>query len=75
MPKLKQALLTGATVTDEEIRAFREGIPWKNNEELHTVIAISLSTSKWQNYDANKRETARERIAGLINKKHKRGTK
>ena len=60
--------VTAETITDDQIRWLRERTGWKGRaaDDQHT-IALALSTPKWMNYDAHKREQARAKCAEMLN--------
>ena len=60
--------VTGESITDEQIRWLRGKTGWKGRaaNDQHT-IALALSTPKWMNYDARKREEARAKCAEMFN--------
>lgn len=59
---------TGASITDEQIRAMRKRTGWKGRAARdQQVIATALSTPKWPTFDVNKREAARALCAEWLN--------
>ena len=60
--------VTGETITDDQIRWLRERTGWKGRaaDDQHT-IALALSTPKWMNYNAHKRDQARVKCAKMFN--------
>jgi hypothetical protein len=60
--------VTGETITDAQIRWLRERTGWRGHaqQDQHT-IALALSTPKWMNFDARKREEARAQCAEMFN--------
>lgn len=60
--------VTGASITDEQIRAMQKRTGWKGQAARdQQVIATALSTPKWPTFDANKREAARALCADMLN--------
>lgn len=60
--------VTGATITDEQIRAMQKRTGWKGRAARdQQVIATALSTPKWPTFNASKREAAREKCAEWLN--------
>jgi hypothetical protein len=60
--------VTGATITDEQIRAMQKRTGWKGRAaQDQQVISTALSTPKWMMFDANKRDAARAKCADMLN--------
>lgn len=57
--------VTGATITDEQIREIRARTGWRSEraQRDQATIATALSTPSWFQFDANRRDAARAQCA------------